>query len=140
MRKEQGGRSRTAGLAVLATALGGVLLVCALAALSAAAASRPGPWPPTAAASTGVATGSPSATPAAAPTAGAKPVPPLPRPMPPPTARPTVRPHAGPVAGDGHELAHSGPPMSASMAFGGALVMLGAGLALVVLYRSRYEG
>lgn len=137
MRKEQGGRSRTAGLAVLATALGGVLLVCALAALSAAAASRPGPWPPPTPAAV---TGSPSATPAAAPTAGAKPVPPLPRPMPPPTARPTVRPHAGPVAGDGHELAHSGPPMSASMAFGGALVMLGAGLALVVLYRSRYEG
>ncbi|MGI5528301.1 hypothetical protein ACQEVX_13060 [Streptomyces syringium] len=68
---------------------------------------------------------------------------PLPRPMPPPTARPhvgpRVGPHAGPVAGDGHELAHSGPPMSASMAFGGGLVMLGAGLALVVLYRSRYE-
>ncbi|MEW2580187.1 hypothetical protein [Streptomyces syringium] len=135
MRKEQGGRSRTAGLAVLATALGGVLLVCALAALSAVAAARPSPP------ATGAATGSPSATAGIAdPTAGARPLPPLPRPMPPPTVRPHVGPHAGPVAGDGHELAHSGPPMSASMAFGGALVMLGAGLALVVLYRSRYEG
>ncbi|MFI1253375.1 hypothetical protein ACH4U6_06155 [Streptomyces netropsis] len=138
MRKEQGGRSRTAGLAVLATALGGVLLMCALAALSAAAASRPGPCvgvcvtsPPTA----GEESFSPSATPAADPTAGAKPPPPLPRPMPPPS----LHPHAGPVAGNGHELAHSGPPMSASMAFGGAMVMLGAGLALVVLYRSRHE-
>ncbi|MEU3355639.1 choice-of-anchor A family protein [Streptomyces sp. NPDC037389] len=42
-----------------------------------------------------------------------------------------------PVAGDGHELARTGPPMGAYMAAGTALVAAGAGLALVVLFRTR---
>ena len=43
------------------------------------------------------------------------------------------------VAGNGHELAHSGPPMSRGMMLGGALVVLGAGLGLLGLYRARQE-
>ncbi|MBT2382658.1 hypothetical protein [Streptomyces sp. ISL-11] len=43
------------------------------------------------------------------------------------------------VAGNGHELAHSGPPMSRMMMLGGALVVLGAGVGLLGLYRSRQE-
>ncbi|MBH1932863.1 hypothetical protein I5Q34_00895 [Streptomyces sp. AV19] len=35
---------------------------------------------------------------------------------------------------------HSGPPMDGNMAVGGGLVLLGSGLALGVLYRSRVEG
>ncbi|KNB49389.1 hypothetical protein [Streptomyces caatingaensis] len=35
---------------------------------------------------------------------------------------------------------HSGPPMDGDMAVGGGLVLLGSGLALAVLYRSRAEG
>ncbi|MFD0383836.1 hypothetical protein ACFQ2B_20445 [Streptomyces stramineus] len=47
---------------------------------------------------------------------------------------------APPVAGDGHELAHSGPPMSRAMLLGCVLVTLGAGTGLAVLFRSRQEG
>ncbi|MEV5505281.1 hypothetical protein [Streptomyces orinoci] len=42
-----------------------------------------------------------------------------------------------PVAGDGHEPARSGPPMSSDMLLGAALVAVGSGVALAVLYRSR---
>ncbi|WP_171166239.1 hypothetical protein [Streptomyces sp. I05A-00742] len=44
------------------------------------------------------------------------------------------------TTGDAHEQGHSGPPMSGDMVFGGSLVLLGSGLALGVLYRSRAEG
>ncbi|MFI9718080.1 hypothetical protein ACIHFE_00245 [Streptomyces sp. NPDC052396] len=42
-----------------------------------------------------------------------------------------------PVAGDGHEPARTGPPMSSDMLLGAALVAVGSGVALAVLYRSR---
>ncbi|MBZ4319270.1 hypothetical protein [Streptomyces huiliensis] len=45
---------------------------------------------------------------------------------------------ARPVA-DAQEQGHRGPPMSGDMALGGSLVLLGSGLALAVLYRSREE-
>lgn len=41
--------------------------------------------------------------------------------------------------GDGPP-SHSGPPMDGDLAVGGGLVLLGSGLALGVLYRSRVEG
>ncbi|MGK5640572.1 hypothetical protein ACSNOK_19990 [Streptomyces sp. URMC 126] len=41
---------------------------------------------------------------------------------------------------DDRQQGHHGPPMSGDMALGGSLILLGSGLALTVLYRSRTEG
>ncbi|WP_190111974.1 choice-of-anchor A family protein [Streptomyces cinnamoneus] len=50
---------------------------------------------------------------------------------------PGAPPPNAPVAGDGHELAHGGPPMSTDMVLGAALMTTGAGMALIVLHRQR---
>ncbi|MFI0741664.1 hypothetical protein ACH4PU_26860 [Streptomyces sp. NPDC021100] len=138
---------------VMATTISGALLLCAF--------TAPGTTDPDAAAR--CAAGAPGACVGGAPLTGAdrleteagqdddQDAPPWPLGSAAPTALPTdpalrarlpitVAPlSAARPAADGREQGHRGPPMSGDMALGGSLVLLGSGLALAVLYRSRTE-
>ncbi|WP_344030344.1 hypothetical protein [Streptomyces luteireticuli] len=122
---------------VLVTAVSGALLLCAFTASGSpddrAAAARCAAGAPGACVG-GAPAGSDTDWAAAAPTA-------LPTD---PSARArypiTVAPLTAVRSSDDGVPRHSGPPMDGNMAVGGGLVLLGSGLALGVLYRSRVEG
>ncbi|MBC2877773.1 MULTISPECIES: hypothetical protein [Streptomyces] len=140
---------------VMATTISGALLLCAF--------TAPGTTDPDPDAAARCAAGAPGACVGGAPLTGAdrleteagqddgQDAPPWPLGSAAPTALPTdpalrarlpitVAPlSAARPAADGREQGHHGPPMSGDMALGGSLVLLGSGLALAVLYRSRAE-